>query len=188
MNTFYYEQFQDLDRRLTFLVESVHDAHNVVPRHRKKPSLGKQVLTRIQQIVHADSGESRTSVKFLTDSDDLHHPDLDSELKESDSIQRAMTDLYRTAKLLHNFAIMNYTGFVKIIKKHDKTLKEYKGKHKDMTKPSSVCNEGKDVEKFSEKMEKLYADWFCDGNLLEGRVQLLPKRGDGLQMDWSQLR
>lgn len=36
--------------------------------------------------------------------------------------------------------------------------------------------------------ERLYADWFCEGSILEGRAQLLPKRGDGLQMDWSQLR
>lgn len=76
----------------------------------------------------------------------------ESQLKESDSIQRAMTDIYRTAKLLHNFAILNYTGFVKIVKKHDKTFKEYKGKYKSLTQASNVCNEGSDVERLSDKM------------------------------------
>ena len=38
----------------------------------------------------------------------------DQLLKSSESIQRAIKDIYRTAKLLHNFSIMNYTGFVKI--------------------------------------------------------------------------
>lgn len=46
---------------------------------------------------------------------------LVKQIAEADSIQRALVDQYRTAKLLHNFAIMNYTGFVKIAKKHDKT-------------------------------------------------------------------
>ena len=37
-------------------------------------------------------------------------------------------------------------------------------------------------------METLYANWFCGKNLSEARAQMLPKRGDGLEMDWSQLR
>ena len=78
--------------------------------------------------------------------------DYSDGLKASDSIQRAMTDMYRTAKLLHNFAIMNYTGFVKIVKKHDKTFKEYKGRFKQLTIESEVCNGGKDVAKLEERM------------------------------------
>jgi hypothetical protein len=63
-----------------------------------------------------------------------------------------MTDMYRTAKLLHNFAIMNYTGFVKIVKKHDKTFKEHKGRFKKFTIESEVCSGGKDVGKLEERM------------------------------------
>ena len=37
-------------------------------------------------------------------------------------------------------------------------------------------------------MEKAYASWFCEGNLTQARAQMLPKVGDGLQTDWSQLR
>jgi SPX domain protein involved in polyphosphate accumulation len=91
----------------------------------------------------------------MDDDQDIQQPDSkskESQLKESDSIQRDMTDMYRNFKLLHNFAIINYTGFVKIVKKHDKTLKEYKGKYKDMTEASNVCNEGNDVEKLSDNM------------------------------------
>jgi len=42
--------------------------------------------------------------------------------KEMKSLQRAMREIYRDAKLLQNFGIINYTGFVKILKKHDKML------------------------------------------------------------------
>jgi SPX domain protein involved in polyphosphate accumulation len=108
--------------------------------------------------------------------------------REVDSIQRALMDLYRRAKLLQNFAIMNYTGFIKIVKKHDKTLKDHKGRYKQAVRAENVCNEGKAVEKLAEYMERLYAAWFCDRNISEARAQLLPKRGDGLEMDWSQMR
>jgi xenotropic and polytropic retrovirus receptor 1 len=89
---------------------------------------------------------------------------------------------------LHNFAIMNYTGFIKIVKKFDKLCPDQKGKFKDVITETNLCNEGREVEVLEEKMEKVYADWFCDGNIREATAQLLPKRGDGLQMDWSQLR
>jgi len=100
-----------------------------------------------------------------------------------DSIKRAMDDIYRTAKLLHNFSIMNYTGFVKIAKKFDKTFKEHKGLFK-----GNNCDDGKKAEVLADKMERLYADWFCDGDMREAQAQMLSKRGDGLMMDWTQLR
>jgi len=36
--------------------------------------------------------------------------------------------------------------------------------------------------------ERLFSDWFCQGNLTEARAKMLAKKGDGLEMDWSQLR
>jgi len=100
-----------------------------------------------------------------------------------DSIKRAMDDIYRTAKLLHNFSIMNYTGFVKIAKKFDKTFKDHKGLFK-----GNNCDDGKKAEVLAGKMERLYANWFCDGDIREAQAQMLSKRGDGLMMDWTQLR
>ena len=100
-----------------------------------------------------------------------------------DSIKRAMDDIYRTAKLLHNYSIMNYTGFVKIAKKFDKAFKEHKGLFK-----GNNCDDGKKAEVLAGKMEELYANWFCDGDIREATAQMLTKRGDGLMMDWTQLR
>ena len=34
----------------------------------------------------------------------------------------------------------------------------------------------------------MYSKWFSDGNIREAQAQLLSKRGDGLMMDWTQLR
>jgi hypothetical protein len=80
-------------------------------------------------------------------------------VREAESIQRALVDIYRVAKLLSNYVIMNYTGFVKIVKKHDKTIKYRKGAYKDATKPNNVCNEGKEVEVLTQEIEQLYANW-----------------------------
>ena len=108
-------------------------------------------------------------------------------LRESDSIKRALTDLHRTTMLLHNYDVMNFTGFIKIIKKHDKSFPSRKGRFKGFMKKADVI-EGNESEQLGSRMEKLFADWFCDGNVREARAKMLPKRGDGLQMDWSQLR
>lgn len=110
-------------------------------------------------------------------------------IKEAESIQRALVEHYRTAKLLQNYVIMNYTGFVKIVKKHGKTVfKENKGKYYDEIMPSKICNEGKEVDILVNRMERLYAGWFCDNNLSEARAHMLIKKADTLDMDWSQLR
>ncbi len=109
-------------------------------------------------------------------------------LAEADSIKRALIDQYRTAKLLQNFAILNYTGFVKIIKKHDKTIPERKGRFKNMLLPENLFNEGLALEKLAAQYETYYANWFCEGDIRAANAQMLPKRGDGLEMDWSQLR
>ena len=122
----------------------------------------------------------------LLDVDELDGDDPDSlardkhEVKKiavADSIQRALVDQYRTAQLLKNFAIMNYTGFIKIVKKHDKQLPLRKGRFKALTQASNICNEGKAVENLAERLELRYANWFCDGNHREAHAQLLPKRG-----------
>jgi hypothetical protein len=109
--------------------------------------------------------------------------------REIESIRRALIDSYRTSKLLNNFAIMNYTGFVKIVKKYDKTFpKERRGRYEKDIAPSNICDEGLSVEALSTRMEVLYAHWFCEKNINEARAQMMIKKSDGLEMDWSQLR
>jgi hypothetical protein len=138
--------------------------------------------------LHLNAKDEKMSTSLKVKSKPSDSKEKQAHIKEADSIQRALVDQYRTVKLLHNFAIMNYTAFVKIVKKHDKVNKEHKGRYKQVIRPSNICGEGKAVEALEEKMEIFYAEWFCDGNRREAIAQMLPKRGDGLEMDWSQLR
>lgn len=169
-------------------------------KHPRFPSMDwRELVSRLtkKNSLSSDHGEDKLIHGSIMNLDELDGDDPDnlvrdkSEVKkisEADNIQRALVDQYRTAKLLHNFAIMNYTGFVKIAKKHDKTLPHRKGKFKALTQASNICDEGNGVEKLAQKLELRYANWFCDGNHREAIAQLLPKRGDGLETDWSQLR
>lgn len=76
-------------------------------------------------------------------------------IRESDSIQRAMTDLHRKSKFLVNFAIMNSTGFVKIIKKFNKSFPLNKGLFKDLNSEGYICNNGLEITALSDKMVSL---------------------------------
>lgn len=178
------------------------DKEGTKTMHQTMPSWGwAELVNRITrknspQNEQGDEDQQPGQQKVL-DVDELFADDPDNlaqdtqEVKQiavADSIQRALVDQYRTAKLLQNFAIMNYTACVKITKKHDKALPHRKGRFKTMTQTSNICNEGKAVEQLGERLELRYANWFCDGNKREANAQLLPKRGDGLEADWSQLR
>ena len=155
-----------------------------------------EMVNKLQVMMKRHDAAERLSV--ANDSDDegdgptiggnMALPKDGDKLGEADSIKRALIDQYRTSKLLHNYAIMNYTGFVKIVKKHDKTLPEKKGRYKATIAAKNLCEEGRAVEELSERYEKYYANWFCDGDVRSAHAQMLPKRGDGLEMDWSQLR
>lgn len=110
---------------------------------------------------------------------------------EAESIKRALADLYRWAKLLENYSILNYTGFVKIIKRHDKNFPSEKDKFRNVFNSSTTVysfSSSIDAEKLCEHMETIFAKWFCKGNRREAAIKILPKKGDGLDMDWSQLR
>ena len=179
-------------------------AHAIARRFHRTATVGEgQPLLLVPHHHHHDKHTSEFALPAGEDDDDddvagsfASTKDRDSDndnerqfQKEVQSIQRALVDLYRRVKLLHNFAIMNYTGFVKIVKKHDKTLPaEKKNQYQQAIRSKNICDEAKSVETMANYVERLYANWFCDRNMNEARAQLLPKRGDGLQMDWSQLR
>ena len=142
---------------------------------------------RTSSSVNLAASDDEDEYDGAVDDDDIIGSNGLKKLLESDSIKRAVVDLHRNVKLLENFSIMNYTGFIKIIKKYDKTVIEGKGSFKFLCSDTRF-HDGHEAATLGMRMEQLYADWFCEGNLLQARAQMLPKVGDGLMMDWSQLR
>jgi hypothetical protein len=74
----------------------------------------------------------------------------DAYMRKSDSIKQAITDAYRTSKLLHNYSIMNYTGFVKMATKFDKTIPGHKGLLK-----GKISEDGRQAELLASKLEQI---------------------------------
>ncbi|KAL7562323.1 hypothetical protein ACA910_016389 [Epithemia clementina (nom. ined.)] len=207
VNKFYFDKLKELEDRLEFLKESAAMGLGL-KRHQLLETSDEDVRTthrRLKSPLEFAKSFVRLSVRASEkehigldlDEDDEEIPlagvskkeeDKAQRKREAESIQRALVDQYRTAKLLHNFAILNLTGFVKIVKKHDKAIPEEKGKYKQAVRGDQICNEGRAIEDHATRLEKLYASWFCGGNRSEARAQLLPKKGDSLEMDWSQFR
>ena len=190
----------------SYFSKQVHHHHN---HHRQ--SLPPQHQQQQQQQHHQKTESASDSSAFMAllmghddgDDDDADivvvgsgdagadiSPEVEAaKRREIESIRRALIDSYRTSKLLNNFAIMNYTGFVKIVKKYDKTFpKERRGRYERDIVPSNICDEGLSVDALATRMEVLYSHWFCDKNINEARAQMMIKKSDGLEMDWSQLR
>ena len=210
---FYEQKTNEISQRMEVLVESVDTSGLDINKRHQQPAGGiVDAMTqkfegllqglrpgRRESVSHdAVGGHPSLDVKHSESLDD-DYDDIERILRgeasaekrrekeelarKLDSIKRAITDIYRTAKLLHNYSIMNYTGFVKIAKKFDKTFPDHKGIFK-----GNNCDDGKQAEVLAAKLEDIYSRWFCDGDAREAQAQMLPKRNDGLLMDWTQLR
>ncbi len=145
---------------------------------------------RLGHLLQDDGDDDDEELKFQSaDANGKIEPELE-EKRSADAamIKRFLVSNYRLAKFLHNFAMLNITGFVKIAKKFDKTIPQHAGKFKSALGPRNTMDDGEDVEKLAKRFESYYANWFCEGDIREAKVQMLSKQGDELEMDWSQLR
>ncbi|KAL3800524.1 hypothetical protein ACHAW5_009034 [Stephanodiscus triporus] len=190
---FYQEKSHEISQRIDGLLESV-DASSVRPEkknhHRRSSSLEGWIVKKFGPMIHGNrlrTVRERSSIPtieavFGESFDDDASKEHDR-VKKTDSIKRAITDVYRTAKLLHNFSILNYTGFSEIAKKWDRKFPEHKGAFRGKN-----CDDEKQTQLLATKLERMYSTWFCEGDVLAAQAEMLPKRGDGLLMDWTQLR
>ena len=96
------------------------------------------------------------------------------------SSKRAYADLYRNMCYLENYCILNYTGVVKILKKHDKINPHYRTMKPMVVQlrefshfPSYVA-----LEEMKRQHQRLYGTVFCGGDNDIARAELLLKRND----------
>ena len=140
MKDFYEKKTNEISQRMEVLVESAGTSGLNIKKQKDhmKSGLVESITQRFESMLHGNSvrnlNESSLRSSTVPDLDFEFSVSLDDEdpgrkleggkldkkkkkeelARNSDSIKRAITDIYRTAKLLHNFSIMNYTGFVKI--------------------------------------------------------------------------
>lgn len=181
------EKFEELIMHLTESVRSIGNNENEIEPPGMK--VKKRVtMVRMGKVLKL-SNKDKQNISGATDDDYDDDEDWDHELmSKAETIRRSLVDQYRIAKLLQNYAMLNVTGFVKIVKKFNKTLPSEDGRYKKALEAHNMLNDAKAVEILSSKYEKYYANWFCNGDSREAKAQMLVKRGDGLDMDWSQLQ
>jgi len=193
VNGFYRGLAEEMEERLAFLLEEAGPSYKFSKKKRQPLADMRRKLRMSVRLSTTGSNVSSSlpsSNEFDSDDDEFGQGQSTiqkDKSKEADSIKRAITDMHRRVKLLSNYAIINSTGFVKIVKKFLKQFPHKKDEYKQI-KEGFICGEGARVDTLSSKMEQHYATWFCGGNETEARSLLLPKKGDGLDMDWSQLR
>lgn len=162
-----------MNERLEYLEETVNNSKHFQEKKNNIHNWHDDMRFKVQEVIipttpitqttklnHVDSTGTDTDHGLESDGDEIENKSTKVEqyqaIRESDSVQRAMTDLHRKSKLLLNFAIMNSTGFIKIIKKFDKKIPSFKGRFKDELKDGFICEDGKQITKLSEKMVGLF--------------------------------
>eukprot|EP00753_Platysulcus_tardus_P019088 PLAT7049.2.p1 GENE.PLAT7049.2~~PLAT7049.2.p1 ORF type:complete len:780 (-),score=368.98 PLAT7049.2:71-2410(-) len=93
------------------------------------------------------------------------------------SLQTAMADLYRKMQFLENFSILNYTGFVKVLKKHDKVLPGRSATNELLPLVRDMpFHDLKSLQAAMEQLTETYEAAFTDGDSNVARSQLQMRR------------
>lgn len=192
---FYLKKAEELRARLQHVKESVQTLRKRV----KQKSFRERMPSSMnpgQGATAANESEGNDSEGNIrkTKSSEMRELDIDVEKDDinlpkyalsTESLSRSCNDIYRQMNYLQNFAVMNYTGFIKIIKKHDKVTK--------LKTPQPILKEinekgfsdGKLIRDLIRDMEELYAGVFHHGNVLVARGDLLMKHRPA--SDWQML-
>ncbi|TMW69362.1 hypothetical protein Poli38472_001518 [Pythium oligandrum] len=107
---------------------------------------------------------------------DQYRPDAPSATQES--VKNTLMELHRLLNHLNNFALLNYTGFVKILKKHDKmfpTQPQLARTHRERLLEFDFAS-AKVCRAVLAEVEQMFADCFCEGNRTVAVASLMTKR------------
>ena len=167
MNAHYSKILQELEARLQLLTENAGPSYQFTrPRGLHNfQTMRKAMKRKVSTMITGEEEEEEEDLETIEELDESTDEDdatkmrpttvKREKIREADSIKRDMTDLYRRAKLLGNFGIMNSTGFVKIIKKFEKSFPEKKGYFAFITNNGSICDDGRSATVLCDKMVRV---------------------------------
>jgi len=89
------------------------------------------------------------------------------------AIEKAIRETYRGLQLLHNYKILNFTAFVKILKKFDKTANTSVSRVCLGVVESAYFHESRNVEQMMSQVEKVYMRSFATDQSNSGRKHAL---------------
>lgn len=201
INTFFKMQEQFFLAKVDILTKQIHvflqaqqqatsaqsssSKRNETPRRVLHPSGGDNHHSDGRSTPHTNTGSSPTNpLPSLSLTGPNHSTSLalslklrsaSSRAKYKAGLNKAVRELYRGLTLLKNFRILNFTGVVKILKKHDK-VSTFPGVS-SMILPlvqSTYFFASPVLEEFLQRVEAIYVTTFCDGDRKEAMTQLRP--------------
>eukprot|EP00466_Bigelowiella_natans_P000338 jgi/Bigna1/66272/fgenesh1_pg.1_\ len=99
-----------------------------------------ELKTRYEQQMEQNAKEEKITDIDLEDEEKA----ASSSLISTESLKRSMLKFYRQLKYLQSFCILNYTGFVKILKKHNKAMERNKTTRMDTSSSKREIDSKKD--------------------------------------------
>ena len=97
--------------------------------------------------------------------------------KERELIETTLIRLNREMTLLENYCIINYTGFIKILKKHDKLMPSRPLRPALLPKlDNTPFFRHERLEAIKKEVTAIFADVFCNRDKNQAAAMLLPKR------------
>ena len=183
---FYVEEIELIEKRLELLIKTVQSNYELQPdpekRHKRRDTtvLVKSVRTLIAE-------KNNVTDVIIDEEDDVneHAISVRKVVNETESVKRALVDLHRQTMLLRNFAFLNYTALVQVIQRFNAAFSR---REVDVRMPGDYMYDGRLATGLGDRIVKIYAKWFTSGDVRQANAQLIIKKEDGLDMDWSQLR
>ncbi|CAI5731658.1 unnamed protein product [Hyaloperonospora brassicae] len=104
----------------------------------------------------------------------------DAPATAQESLKNSLVELHRMLNLLHNFAVLNYTGFVKLFKRYDKLARVSADKRKAQKAKLQTLEfaKARACLRLLKQVERSFAEWFCDGNVTVAVATLMTKKED----------
>lgn len=107
-----------------------------------------------------------------------------------ESLEYSLVELHRLLTYLHKFALLNYKGFIRILKKHDRVVSPSKSvvhnhrcHKKDLQRYAFA--EAQQCHELLHQVEQTFASFFCDGNRSLAMATLMTKKEEFV--DWAQI-
>ena len=136
-------------------------------------------LLKQQTEARGRSGSFDVQANMDLDLEDVNSPAL----LAAESLRRAFGESSKKASYLLNFCVLNYTAVVKILKKHDKVTEQSLMKTSvGVVSASKTFMAHEEIDVLIQKHERLYADFFHNGNMDLAKGDLLLKRNNQEQL------
>jgi hypothetical protein len=166
INSFYAEREIEIVNKLILIVQQIEIYSNTETK--------KSSYKPIDAFIGVFSHKKKESFsKDLESSDPSIYNDVKFKSKKAKSkLKNALLELYREMFLLKNYKILNYTGFVKILKKYDKIMKRNLTLQYISKVEHSHFHSSKVLEKVIKQTENIYIKTFRHGNRNDGMNDL----------------